>query len=79
MNATEVLEQKAESVTAEMTAEEAVELARKTEDGKNRSGLQRKVHFLWSGANFAYVRINFHNPDMNNYIVKSAFLRVTRN
>ena len=74
MNATMEAPEKVE----DMTADEARDLAVKDEKGRARRGLQRKVHFLWGGRDFAYVRVNFHNIDMDNYIVKSDFFRVER-
>lgn len=61
----------------DLSAEEAVELALQTPEGRRVSGCKRRVHFLWGGRKFAYVRVNHHSLD-THYVVKSFFLRVEK-
>ena len=43
-----------------------------------QAGLTRKVHGLWSTATYAYFRVNFHNPENQNYIESSFFVQIAR-
>jgi hypothetical protein len=39
-------------------------------------GLLRRITRLWDGRDVSYFRVNFHDPEHANYIVKSAFVAV---
>jgi hypothetical protein len=42
----------------------------------SRAGMDRKIKFLFDHKGTVFFRVNFHDPDNQNYIAKSHFVEV---
>jgi len=42
----------------------------------HRSGMDRKIAFLFEHRGSRFFRVNFHDPEKQNYITKSHFVEV---